>query len=595
MKADGHTVASFDVLYGDPKPMKQDVMNLLTPSGFALAALAILNCKMDGFVSFLGLLCSSYENEAMRKELDKLKANKSANELQTPPPKLKADNKKVKFGSLAALEDAVGILNKQYEDSESTRAECSQLKKKDLPKDTLDEPKPYLCSKVTTAEANGKSLASMTRNAFFNPCPPPFGDRTKDDKKTCNVLRNCARFIGNGAGNPIYQRKVAMTWEDENLYQDYFDRGLECANPPAPRSCQVPCSHVVEMAKAQVESNPHASPALKEFARIRPEDAETACHEVLTKYGFSVPIPVETLNIGPGQLKACPFVRPSAWATYLLNKGILPRQLVGVADRAQMEETLREHWKRYQVLFPNHPIFRLALEGTVQLQRCVPILSHSDEGRSTKHLPLFVMSFHGALGRGTQLYVQKQKHLAPLHRRQFGLNFLGQSWGTQFLCFAILREMVDDNPDALKTLIQHFARDFQQLAEEGIVGDDGYRVWLIHISTKGDLPALTKLSNSGRSFWHVARAATSRKPCDGICHLCKAGSEKPPTPYPFEDFSLSPKWAATLYDIPWGQLPPILEGFSLANSNMEQGFDGNTPDEIFGEFVFKICCGQNAG
>ena len=314
------------------------------------------------------------------------------------------------------------------------------------------------------------------------------------------------------------------------------------------------------MAKAQVESNPHASPALKEFARIRPEDAETACHEVLTKYGFSVPIPVETLNIGPGQLKACPFVRPSAWATYLLNKGILPRQLVGVADRAQMEETLREHWKRYQVLFPNHPIFRLALEGTVQLQRCVPILSHSDEGRSTKHLPLFVMSFHGALGRGTQLYVQKQKHLAPLHRRQFGLNFLGQSWGTQFLCFAILREMVDDNPDALKTLIQHFARDFQQLAEEGIVGDDAYRVWLIHISTKGDLPALTKLSNSGRSFWHVARAATSRKPCDGICHLCKAGSEKPPTPYPFEDFSLSPKWAATLYDIPWGQLPPILEG-----------------------------------
>ena len=42
------------------------------------------------------------------------------------------------------MEDAVGILNKQYEDSESTRAECSQLKKKDLPKDTLDEPKPYL-------------------------------------------------------------------------------------------------------------------------------------------------------------------------------------------------------------------------------------------------------------------------------------------------------------------------------------------------------------------------------------------------------------------------------------------------------------------
>lgn len=36
MKSAGHAVASFDILYGHPKPNKQDCMDLLTDAGFTL-------------------------------------------------------------------------------------------------------------------------------------------------------------------------------------------------------------------------------------------------------------------------------------------------------------------------------------------------------------------------------------------------------------------------------------------------------------------------------------------------------------------------------------------------------------------------------
>lgn len=38
MRTGGHATASLDILKGDPKPGKQDCMNLLSDSGFALLA-----------------------------------------------------------------------------------------------------------------------------------------------------------------------------------------------------------------------------------------------------------------------------------------------------------------------------------------------------------------------------------------------------------------------------------------------------------------------------------------------------------------------------------------------------------------------------
>lgn len=38
MKAKGYSVASLDIMYGDPKPEKQNAMDLLSDAGFAFLA-----------------------------------------------------------------------------------------------------------------------------------------------------------------------------------------------------------------------------------------------------------------------------------------------------------------------------------------------------------------------------------------------------------------------------------------------------------------------------------------------------------------------------------------------------------------------------
>mmetsp|Transcript_45325 Transcript_45325/g.98649 ORF Transcript_45325/g.98649 Transcript_45325/m.98649 type:complete len:227 (+) Transcript_45325:158-838(+) len=60
MRSSGRRTASLDIMFGDPLPGKQNVMDLTTPSGFCLALLTILNMKFDASFCVVGLLCSSF-------------------------------------------------------------------------------------------------------------------------------------------------------------------------------------------------------------------------------------------------------------------------------------------------------------------------------------------------------------------------------------------------------------------------------------------------------------------------------------------------------------------------------------------------------
>lgn len=62
MKTAGHRGASLDILLGSQNhgQGKQDPFDLLTDAGFALALVTILNCRMDGALVLIGLLCSSF-------------------------------------------------------------------------------------------------------------------------------------------------------------------------------------------------------------------------------------------------------------------------------------------------------------------------------------------------------------------------------------------------------------------------------------------------------------------------------------------------------------------------------------------------------
>ena len=338
---------------------------------------------------------------------------------------------------------------------------------------------------------------------------------------------------------------------------------------------EAPAKHVVELAQAAVSENENSSKEVRELSRVRLEDAETGVHEVFRKYNLACTVQVDKVDLSD-DLKGFPYIKFSSWLEYLTTSRIA-RQLCGVSSLQRLKRVLHEFWIRYESIYPNHAVFRRARAGALDLDFTIPYFSHSDEGRSYKKEALWIFSVHGCFGRGTQHYIRSGKHKAPLRRNQFGLNFVGHSLSTQFLFATMLRETSNLNPGALQNLLKIFAEDAAQLSTQGFLTHDGRRLWAVHLGTKGDLPALGKVGNFVRSFSHVPRAPSSRKPCEGICHRCLAGQEENQrvgkAHYPFEDLSRSPAWITTIDTVePYQQRPEILEGALL---------DGDQPWNFF--------------
>ena len=410
------------------------------------------------------------------------------------------------------------------------------------------------------------------------------------DKK--NLIHSYPMDAFETAHQPLYQwvflsmhhrfNKDGFELECIFLIQDYSqDFSVAILHGTAwslyPCSSEAPCSHVAELAKAHVRSHPEPSREMYDLANVRLDDAERGVHRVFKKYKL-VPnnVPIEYANLGPG-LSKFPYIRPSSWVKHLLDSQRLPQQLVGVPTFSKMRLVLTEFWKRFRVIRPSYHLFQLADAGAVSLESCVPIFSHTDEGRSYKHLGLWVVSFHGCLGRGTRPYLATSKHKLPLSQNEMGLNFIGKTWSSQFIFSTMIKTTYNKHPTAQDQLLKIFAGDMENLLVDGVCSRDGqHQVHLVHIGTKGDLPALTKLGQFQRSFSHVPRGGTSKKPCGGVCHLCMAGVEAGPdhpNSIPFEDMSPQADWVATMYaQVPWQRTPTILKGLSLSEPESMEFF-----------------------
>ena len=304
----------------------------------------------------------------------------------------------------------------------------------------------------------------------------------------------------------------------------------------------------------------NACEAVRAFARVGLSNAETGCHKLFRQYGLCAPVTVERMELGEQALREVPFVRLSTWAKFLLDSGRLWRQMCGAKTLPMMEIMLTEFWARFRQQHPEHEVFSLMLP----MHRVIPFFTHSDEGRTYKSKAIYILSCHGALGRGTQGYLRQGDHeLLPVCEQQQGLNFIGNTWGNQFIFTCVVRQQMVENPDLLDQISRIFASDARKLIMEGILGEDGARTYMLHIATKGDLPALAKLGHFGRTFSHAPRQASSLKPCVGICHLCMAGCEEGDH-IRFENFSMAPEWLATVESqSPWQERPPILEGLPM--------------------------------
>ena len=331
----------------------------------------------------------------------------------------------------------------------------------------------------------------------------------------------------------------------------------------------------METARSEVESNPNASRAMREFASVRLDDAEVGVRRVLVKHCLTAPIPISWIDLGeePHQ-KNFPWVKLSSWAQHLLEAGLLPRVLVGVTDFATMKLVLTEFWSRYEAMDAGHPVFALERNGIVCRDRLVPFYSHSDEGTTFRDAALWVLNVHGVIGRGTRSFLRSGKHRAPVHRNAMGLNYLGNTWGTHCLIATMMKCVA--SPETLNVLMSAFAADVKDLLHTGIT-DGAERVWMYHLAAKGDLPALSKIGNLLRTFGHAPKAARSRKPCRGVCWLCLAGQERDDAhgreALPYEDVSMTPCWEPTIHkELPWQTSPKILEGLDLDDARAIEFF-----------------------
>ena len=325
-------------------------------------------------------------------------------------------------------------------------------------------------------------------------------------------------------------------------------------------------------------SNPGACPLMRQLAAVRVSDAERGVHDVLRRHQLIPNVPIQRADLGENEAaKSFPYLKMSSWVKFLLETDRFTRHLCGADSFEKMQVVLPEFWARFEKLYKDHEVFEWARNGRLDLRYAVPVYSHTDEGRTQKKEPLWVFSLHAALGRGTRSFIEKKKHLMPLASNEMGMNFLGNTWTSNYLIATMHKRFSNAHPEAMENLLKLIAEDMAMLASEGVsVG--GHHVWLIHVGTTGDLPALGKLGGFVRSYSHVARRPSSKKAGEGICHLCLGGQEEDARTgadaFPFEDVGPNPIWEPSMHvKLPWQEEPVILSGLPLLRKEMAAWFN----------------------
>ena len=265
----------------------------------------------------------------------------------------------------------------------------------------------------------------------------------------------------------------------------------------------------MQLAQAEVRENPRATLAMRKFAAIRLKDAEKGVHKLLREEGLECIVQVDKFEVRPGV--TIPYIKLSSWVKHLLDSGNLSKFLVGVSTLGKMKIVLKEWWGRFQALYPDHSYVAHAIHHGIPFESLIPFLSHADDGRSYKHLGIWILSSAGCLGRGTSKHVGSKRHTLPLSENGMGTNFLGKTWTTQFVFTTVLKTMYNNYPSLLDDLTTIYAEDAKNLLFEGVVSSNGQeRIYLAHMGFKADLPMLQKVGHFERCWSHVPKQASSK-------------------------------------------------------------------------------------
>ena len=246
---------------------------------------------------------------------------------------------------------------------------------------------------------------------------------------------------------------------------------------------------------------------IQDAVRLQRTGHENSFTDVCESYSLRASVKISSVDVGLKELH--PVLRVSDVIGCFSREKKL--DLLFTSHEAQ---DFKQFWAHFRGTSPNHEVYRHHQD---ELENCVPIYLHFDEGTSIKKKALLVAQWQPVLGFGSS-------------RDPNDLNLLGASVKTRFLYSCMLGKVYGGkrkNKPLLK-LVEHMAEELRQLFFEGLnVQLDGKvkKTYLIPIGVKGDWQGLAKIGMLTRNY---LRDAPTKEFGKGICHLCKGGLEHHP-------------------------------------------------------------------
>ena len=282
---------------------------------------------------------------------------------------------------------------------------------------------------------------------------------------------------------------------------------------------------------------------------------------LLNRFGLSIRVPRDTFTfvLDDGSALEVPWVRPSSWVAYWLDK--CPAILFGGVDK-HLERELEGFWTCYEATHGGHEVYR----DPSKLKQTLPLLLHGDEGRYLKRSNYMICTLESVLGSHGKMKqtcdcckdevlqrypdvdvacstaeLKKATRVADRQRT----TVKGHCYLTRFLCFGLPSRDYKQYPGLLQRAFELVAEDMQNLATNGIRLKDGRHFFAGFLGIKGDLKFHHQVGHLCRSYHNL-----SSKRNNPMCHLCLAGAEG----IPFESLAAAPAWQETLFlQAPWNE------------------------------------------
>ena len=257
-----------------------------------------------------------------------------------------------------------------------------------------------------------------------------------------------------------------------------------------------------EFSQLDGASSVPSSGFLEQMARLHRTGHENKFTDACEAYGLKAACPVTFTSIGLKE--AHPVLRVRDFIQCLAENRKMELFLTGHGPG-----DFKRFWEQWRPLYSQHEIFKVR---AVDLQDCIPIFLHMDEGTSVKKRPLFIAQWQPVLGTGSS-------------RGPGDLNFKGSSIKTRFLFSCMMGKVYGgkQNNKPLMKMINALALELRSLFYNGVqveLHGEARLIYPICIGVKGDWAGLAKVGNLRRTFMNDA---PTKEFGQGICHLCKAG------------------------------------------------------------------------